>query len=557
MNLRDAYRGPGRPGDIHESEERYRSIFERSRDGILLLDDGGTILEANRAAAELLGYNDREKLLGLESVGTLFARQDHYARFQELMGRQGVVTEFEALFSRRNAATFDALVSADVLRDSGGAPTRSVLTFRDIARTKKARQQLERRNARLTTLNSISTTVSSSLELKEVLRSTIDKVLDMLESQSVRIYLLGIREDTLRLAAHKGLSKEFVRKPFIRRRKVGDGFLGRTVLDVRTTIMNNLNELEQPYMDAILQEGLVSTAYIPLVSKGKTLGVMCVSSHVFTFSPGYVEFLAAIGNQIGIAVENANLYESLKATCRELKDAEEQVFRAEQLASLGKLAATIAHEINNPLSAVLTYTRLMMKLMRRKRFGPERLDDISRYLGTMESETARCGEIVKNLLAFSRQSSLTVETHDVGAVVDRALTLIAHDLEMRKIRVVRRIDEGLPGIECDFKQLQQALLNLMSNAAEAMAGGGTLTVAARSRPGTGILDVTVSDTGCGIPGEHRSHIFEPFYTTKEEGKGVGLGLSVVYGIVSRHNGVIEVSSTPGKGSAFRVSLPVT
>jgi len=242
--------------------------------------------------------------------------------------------------------------------------------------------------------------------------------------------------------------------------------------------------------------------------------------------------LTAVGNQIGMAVDNANLYEHIKKTYEELKEAQEQVIRSEKLASLGKLAATIAHEINNPLSAVLTYIRLMMKLVGRGRFTKERLGDISRYLSTMELETARCGEIVKNLLAFSRQSKTSIETHSIKEIIERSLALIAHELKLEEIKIVKEIEPNLPNVQCDSKQIQQVLLNLISNASEAMAG-------------------------CGISKENLKNIFEPFFTTKQEGKGVGLGLSIAYGIIARHNGSIEVKSELKKGSFFKVFLPIS
>jgi signal transduction histidine kinase len=270
-----------------------------------------------------------------------------------------------------------------------------------------------------------------------------------------------------------------------------------------------------------------------------------------------VELLSAIGNHIGVAVENANLYDDIKSAYQELKTAQEQVVRTEKLASLGKLSATIAHEINNPLAALLTYIKLMMKLIARGKFNADKMKDISRYLNTMESETSRCGEIVKNLLAFSRQSKITIEPQDIEDIIDKTLMLIEHDLDMKEIRFVKKIEPDLPQIQCDFKQIQQTFLNLMSNASEAMSKGGILTVAAARSKKKGFVDVDVSDTGCGILKKDLPEIFEPFFTTKEEGQGVGLGLSVVFGIIARHKGTIKVESKQGKGSIFKMRLPVS
>jgi len=178
-------------------------------------------------------------------------------------------------------------------------------------------------------------------------------------------------------------------------------------------------------------------------------------------------------------------------------------------------------------------------------------------LATMESETARCGEIVKNLLAFSRQSKITIKNRSIIDIIDKTLDLIAHDLEIKGIQLRKNISPDLPKVQCDFQQIQQALLNLIYNASDAMLDGGTLTITTQRKAGSErFLDVKVSDTGCGITEEDKEKIFDPFFTTKAEGKGVGLGLSVVYGIITRHNGTIGVESKPGKGSTFTVSLPV-
>jgi two-component system NtrC family sensor kinase len=486
----------------------------------------------------------------------LFENREDFFRIQKILFQEGFVTDFKTRLIGKGGRSFDAVIASSVIFDIIGRISGHVMIIRDVTERKKAQEQVKSQNVRLATLNAISLTVSSSLDLKEVLNSTIDEMLEILGPDSVRIYLLDDERETLRLAAHRGLSEEFIRKDHIASRRVGEGILGKTVLTRETKVVDNALRSDRPYMDAIVEAGFRKTLYVPLFSKGESVGVMCVSSRSeFKFLEDYVDFLTAIGNQIGIAVHNAMLYAEANRAYQELKEAQEQVIRTEKLASLGKLSATIAHEINNPLAAVLNYTRLIGKLIARDRFTPERLKDISRYLGTMESETAKCGEVVKSLLAFSRQSGTNFKAHRMEKIIDRALILIAHDLEMKEIRVKKEIAPRLPKVLCDLRQMQQALLNLMSNASEAMTKGGTLTVAASRSKDKGFLEIRVSDTGCGIPEEDVKNIFEPFFTTKEEGKGVGLGLSVVFGIMANHNGSVEVDSKVGKGSTFRICLP--
>jgi len=542
---------------LRKAKDRYQAIFERSRDAILLTDPRGCILEINQVGVSMLGYRSTDEVTALPSVDLLFANKD-FNHLQKQVSQEGYVTEFETRLVRRSNNGFYAQITANVTVDDSGKINGYVFIIRDITKWKQARHQIETRNARLATLNAIATTVSKTLKIDEILRHTIDKILDVLECDSVRIYLLQSDHKTLQLAAHRGHSELFTGKDHMKRRQVGDGLLGQTAINGAPKVVDNFLRSEDPYVDSLIEEGLHSTIYIPLLAKGTTKGVMCVSCHhAFKFSDDYVDFLTAIGSQIGVAIDNANLYANIEGAYEELKKAQEQIIRSEKLASLGKLAATIAHEINNPLAVVLTYVRLMIKLLTRKRFTPEKAEDIARYLNTMESETSRCGEIVKNLLAFSRQSKIVIEYHDIADIFERTLILIAHDLQIKEIRLIKAIDPDLPKVQCDFKQMQQALLNLMSNASEAMSRGGTLTVSAACTGGSPrVVEVAISDTGCGIPTEDLKNIFEPFFTTKEEGKGVGLGLSVAYGIIARHNGAVDVQSEPGRGTVFKVSLPV-
>lgn len=542
---------------LQKSEEKYRTIFERSRDAIILTDTNGKITEINQAGLEMLGYENKEALLELKSAVELFENREDRRRFLKTLFPEGYVTEFETLMAGKNDRIFDALVTSNVIVDATGEVTGYATILRDITRRKQAQKQIESRNITLSALNAISRDASSSLDLTEVLNSTIEQMSKILEPKSVRVYLLDEEKKMLRLAAHKGLSDHFISKNHTQFRKVGDGHLGQAVQYNRVWVLDNLRRYDTPYTEAIVEEGLHSTVYVPLTAKGEPMGIMAVSSLTPTkFSDDYIEFLSAVGNQIGVAVHNANLYENIKKAYEELKAAQEQVIRSEKLASLGKLAATIAHEINNPIAAVLNYIRLMIKLITRERFTSEKIEDISRYLATMESETARCGEIVKNLLAFSRQSKITIEVHRIEDIIERTLAVIDHDLEMKDIQLKCEIELNLPKIRCDFKQIQQALLNLISNASEAMTRGELLTVEAKRSDSEGLIEVIIADTGCGISEKDKKNIFEPFFTTKEEGKGVGLGLSVVYGIITRHNGIIEVESELGKGSRVKILLPI-
>jgi len=551
---------------LQASEERFRTIFERSQDMILIFDADGRIEDVNPSAVRILGYDDKEDLLAVGSVAELFDDPKAFLRIRQRLWDRGVVQNLEISIRTKQCQTLDALLSGNMITDAQGkvlveAIIRDVTLLKRLPSLgKRMVDQMRQSSEQLDALNRISLTVSSSIHLEEVLSNTIDTILTVFQADSVRIYLLDEASGCLHLAASRGLSQRFLEKPYVQRRALGAGLLGEAAQHGRAVILEHWTESSKPFVDAVLEEGLKSVAYIPLLCKGRSLGVLGISSR-FTqkFSGQEVEFLTSVGSQIGMAVEHANLYEKTCKALEEVKAAQEHLIRTEKLASLGKLAATIAHEINNPLASVLTYIKLMLKLITRDRFGPERLGAIARYLTTMEAETSRCGDIVKNLLAFARQSETDMKPNSVREILERTLAIISHDLELRGVQVKKELGEELPTIQCDFKQLQQAFLNLMVNAAEAMPQGGPLVLEARRASEDGFVEVSITDAGCGIPPENVKLIFEPFFTTKEEGKGVGLGLPVVYGIITRHGGSIEVESPPKgerQGTRFRIRLPV-
>ena len=242
---------------------------------------------------------------------------------------------------------------------------------------------------------------------------------------------------------------------------------------------------------------------------------------------------------------------------RTLQQAQAKLVQNEKMASLGTLSAVVAHEINNPLSGVLTYARLVRKMVGDSGPKVERVPEIVEYLKTMEAETARCGNIVKNLLEFSRHSGMVVGEVALNDTLDKTLFLIGHKLELQGIELTKSFSPELPRIVCDADQIQQALLAVLLNAVEAMPEGGGLHVSTSvTRPeGEVWTEVRIRDTGVGIPEEAIPQLFEPFFTTKQDKKGVGLGLAVVYGILKRHQGKIEVQSEVGKGTTFVLSLP--
>jgi PAS domain S-box-containing protein len=244
-------------------------------------------------------------------------------------------------------------------------------------------------------------------------------------------------------------------------------------------------------------------------------------------------------------------YRELSESHQRLKESQEQLIQAEKLTSLGQLAASIAHEVNNPLSGVLAYTQLLAKKVRGDNIPKE---VALQYLSKMEAELTRSTKLIRHLLDFARQSPPALRQLNLNDVVNRAFDLAAHSAELQHVQIVRELDPSLPNLMADFDQLHQVCTNLILNAIQAMPQGGKLTL--RTSVSNGQLKIEVQDTGCGISPENMRKLFTPFFTTKHEVKGVGLGLAISYGIIQRHHGRIEVESKKGEGTTFTIYLPL-
>jgi two-component system NtrC family sensor kinase len=269
------------------------------------------------------------------------------------------------------------------------------------------------------------------------------------------------------------------------------------------------------------------------------------------------QFSGAVLHEGGEEIGSVAFFRDL----REIRRLEQQfadqarLLHQDKMISLGRLAASVVHEINNPLAGVLNYARLMLKILKRGPVTEEYQEKFANYLNLMENETDRCSKIVSNLLAFSRKSDLDFTDVPINELAEKCLMLSGHKLKLANITTERQLQEKLPRVKGDYNQLQQCVINLIFNAIDAMPEGGKLIVGTSYNPSDRNLTIRVTDTGSGIDKNDLPRIFEPFFTTKSEGQGLGLGLSMVEGIVERHKGSIEVTSEVGKGTTFTVKLP--
>jgi two-component system NtrC family sensor kinase len=351
-------------------------------------------------------------------------------------------------------------------------------------------------------------------------------------------------------------------------RGLGERFARGFRVKVQDTIAGQVVSSGEPYWTSsedqqvkVKTNYLVkSLAYVPLKIGSKVIGVLLVDNKVSNrpFTKNDIYLLSALADYAAIAIEKARLYGAVKSfneeleqrveeRTRELQEARDQLVQTEKLASIGELAAGVAHEINNPIGVILGFAQVLLK----------RIDETSpvyKPLSTIEREGLRCKRIVQGLLDFARQSKPSPRRVNVNDVIEDAVVLMEHQANSSNVRLAKAFAPDMPDVVADANQLQQVFFNIILNAYHAMPNGGDLRITSR-RLGNEV-HIIFADTGIGIPPENLKRIFDPFFTTKEVGQGTGLGLSISYGIVEQHGGTIEVSSQPSTGATFVVKLPV-
>jgi signal transduction histidine kinase/ActR/RegA family two-component response regulator len=333
------------------------------------------------------------------------------------------------------------------------------------------------------------------------------------------------------------------------RMRIGQGVAGQAL---ETGRVINVPDVSKD--DRFIRVGIVrpfaSMLAVPIKMGDQRIGTLSADSkETNAFSPDDERLLMTMATQAAAAIENARLLRNVQQSLRDLKATQAQLIQSEKLSAIGQLIAGVAHELNNPLTAVMGYTQLLQTA--------DGIDeDAMRDLTKIYSQAQRAAKIVQNLLTFARQYKAERQFVDVNEVLNRTLELRTYQLRVENIDVVTEMDERVLGTMADPNQLQQVFLNLINNAQDAMVdyrGNGRLIV--RSELHGTKIQVRFIDDGPGLPPRVRQHLFEPFFTTKEVGKGTGLGLSICFGIISQHEGEIRAESESGQGATFVVELP--
>jgi len=405
--------------------------------------------------------------------------------------------------------------------------------------------QLKRKIFDLYTIFEISKNLSSLLEIETLLEATLLTCQNQLGSEGAALILkLNPDEEKFQVKSHNLNFPENL-----------EFSLNSRIMDILTSKNKPVftQELElvvpaaNPELKTLKQTKVVLS--IPLVVKEQTLGILVLSgkTNAESYSPDDLEFLAALVNQLAVALENAHLYEKLKEAHLELQKAQELLVQHEKLAALGKFAASVAHEVNNPLGIIKNYLLLLSQSGQKGKTRTE-------YLKIVQEEIERITKILNQLLSFYKaETEVRMEPTDVGKVLNETLKFVEPQIKEKNLNLVSKIEPHLPVIKASAEELKQVFLNLLVNARDFTPPGGKIEVKAFVQ-NKGIK-IEFSDSGSGIPDENLDKIFEPFFTTKN-GKGAGLGLSVCYGIIERHKGTILAENIKEGGSRFLIYLPL-
>ena len=522
---------------------------------------------------------------------------------------------------------------------------------------RKVEREITRKNAELSVLNKISATVNQSLNLGEIMNLAISELRKIVGEKGIGIFLFDHKKKELIFTAQRGFSKEFYKS--VSRLKIGEGLTGNVAEQKLPMAYDDYAEYPHALEPAVKKEKIKSLMSVPLMAKDKMVGVLNIASKTpYHFTSEEINLMTLIGNQIGVAIENAQLHEKIKESERkyktlvedindgylvcqngkivftnqaflamhgysreevlgkeskdffpseyiqevkrifkdkmegknipepteflrnhkdgtrlptelkinfvefdgspvmigilsdisERKKMEQKILENERLASVGQLAATIAHEIRNPLSSIKMNIQILSKHLNLQGFNKRRLEIAA-------DEIKRLNQIVEDVLDFAKPIQMKKEPYLIEKIIEKGVQLLSDKMREKKVQIIQKISRPLPKVSLDWEQMEQAILNILLNAIEAMPIGGILEIdtGKAERIGREMIRVEIKDTGIGIAPEHLARIFDPFFTTKA--KGVGLGLSNVKKIIEAHDGIIEVDSRTHHGTSFKILLP--
>ncbi|MCX5890441.1 MAG: PAS domain S-box protein [Deltaproteobacteria bacterium] len=488
---------------IIEAEQKIDLLTEHTREGLLMADENQRVVYLNTPMAEILRQS-KKQVLG-RHLGEILTSQ-HLHMAQELSNRveqgQERETRFCSLLDLPHKGDKPRVFETCMAVSRLGTKVLTCLYLRDLTERVRIERELQKTNA----------------FLHNIIKSSVDGIV-VVDIKGVPIIF---NEGAERILGYQ--AKEIIGNP------------------------ENFRRFYPPELAAEMMQRMRGDEYGP-ADKLNTTRLTFINKNGEEVP---VNFSATIIRERGQEVGSVGIFSDLREILKvhqELEATQHQLVQAEKIASLGRMAAGVAHEINNPLAGILIYAELLAREL-------EQDAPIRENVEIIINQTMRCQQIVSRLLDFSRQSLGQKRLFDVNEVLRACVDLVSHQVFFHNIKIEQDLDPGVPQIIGDPGQLQQVFTNLLLNGADAMSDSGVITITSRPAwSGNGVV-LQFADTGCGIPPEIRDKIFEPFFTTKPPGKGTGLGLSIVYGVLQRHGGSIEAYSPPGGGTIFTVTLPL-
>jgi PAS domain S-box-containing protein len=532
------------------AEQKYRSLFEQVQEGAFVASPTGTLLDCNDAFVRMLGYSSREELLGRNVDAEFYASPEQRSTFRREVEAHNFVRNFEVNLRRKDGTLLAALESSFATRDEKGKIDCFQGFLLDITEKQRAEDEIRRRNRELNALNAMAVIATQSFDLDEILNLTLRQVISVLGAESGSVYLAESINHFRRRA-------NWGQRLTDRKRLVEANFpngLGDLVMRSRAEVLTAeyLPHLPEAVTDFVRAADSGFSAWVVLWGKDAPIGLMGISrgkdqGHEYT--PEDENLLVAIGRQLSTTIEKVRLYEETCKAYDDLQRAQEQLLQSEKMSAIGQLIAGVAHELNNPLTAILGYAQLL---------ETETLEARAmEYAGKIFKQAQRTHRVVQNLLSFARQRKPEKQQFDVVKVLEESLLLRDYDMKVGNVKLEREIDPDIPAVSGDPHQLEQVFLNIVNNAVDAMIEENKEGSERRLKVSVSAKDnritILFQDSGPGIKEPNR--IFEPFYTTKGVGKGTGLGLSICYGIVKEHGGEISARNADAGGAIIEVKLP--
>jgi len=389
------------------------------------------------------------------------------------------------------------------------------------------------------TFRKISKSVHTSKSVNEMLDLAVRTTAEALHAKGALLRILNLKSDEFELSASYGLSEKYLSKGHVARKRL---YIDTCDHHGPIVIRDVPKDPRVQYPQEAQEEGIRMMMDLPLILANDVVGLVRIFfAEARDFSEEELEFAEAIAEQCSYAIDKARLIERQRIEYQHLAG------KTEKLSSLGRLAAGIAHEINNPLGGILLYGTNLIKKTPKE--GP-----LHEGLEVIINETMRCKHIIQDLLEFSRDRPPSKAMANINNIIEKTLSILENEFRLKHILIKRNLLKEMPEIFLDASQLEQVFVNLLINAIEATQVGGAVSIRSHLGPEREWVRVEIADTGCGIAPEHLAKIFEPFFSTKP--KGTGLGLAVSYGIVQNHQGTIWATSQLGQGTCFMVELPI-